>query len=397
MNRLIQRRNRLRFLMSLALGAAWAVAAAAAPVVESDVCVYGGTSGGVAAAVAAARLGKSVVLVSLNHHVGGMSASGLGVTDIGPGNDTRYLGGIAREFYQRVGAAYGSTNLVIWFEPHVAENVFNQMLGEAGVPVYWDESLAGATLTSNRLTQITMADGTIFRAQEFIDTTYEGDLMAAAGVTFTWGREGTNVYNESLAGVRPPGGTYNYDPYVVPGNPASGLLPLVNTNVAAGFGQGDRRLQAYNYRLCLTQNPTNKIPIAPPPGYAEADYELVRRYVAARVAADGAVSLNQLLDLQTLIPNGKTDVNANGEISPTTWATITRGPQTPTRAGRRCGPRTRITCADCSTSSPRAPTSPSISTRRCSRGAWRRMNSRTTAAGPGRFTCARRAACSATT
>jgi hypothetical protein len=329
LNRFVQRRNRLRFLMSLALGAAWAVAAAAAPVVESDICVYGGTSGGVAAAVAAARLGKSVVLVSLNHHVGGMSASGLGVTDIGPGNDTRYLGGIAREFYQRVGAAYGSTNLVIWFEPHVAENVFNQMLGEAGVPVYWDESLAGATLTSNRLTQITMADGTIFRAQEFIDTTYEGDLMAAAGVTFTWGREGTNAYDESLAGVRPPGGTYNYDPYVVPGNPASGLLPLVNTNIVAGFGQGDRRLQAYNYRLCLTQNPTNKIPIAPPPGYAEADYELVRRYVAARVAADGAVSLNQLLDLQTLIPNGKTDVNANGEISTDyvgynyTWATNT--------------------------------------------------------------------------
>ncbi|MEY4386355.1 MAG: hypothetical protein RLY20_1638, partial [Verrucomicrobiota bacterium] len=154
----------------------------AAQVVETDVCVYGGTSGGVTAAVAAARLGKSVALVSLNSHVGGMTASGLGVTDIGPGNDTSYVTGISREFYKRVGAAYGSTNLVIWFEPHVAETVFNQMLSEGGVSVYSNKLLATATMVSNRITQITMQDGTVFRAKQFIDTTYEGDLMAAAGV-----------------------------------------------------------------------------------------------------------------------------------------------------------------------------------------------------------------------
>jgi hypothetical protein len=324
-------------VFALTLSAAPSLAAAPA-VVETDICVYGGTSGGVVAAVAAARLGKSVALLSLNHHVGGMTASGLGVTDIGPGNDTSYVTGISREFYQRVGAAYGSTNLVIWFEPRVAENVFWQMLAEAGVPVYSNKLLAGATVVSNRITQITMEDGSSFRARQFIDASYEGDLMAAAGVTFTWGREGTNVYNESLAGIRALGGGYNYDPYVVPGNPASGLLPLVNPSTGGSVGQGDQRLQAYNYRLCLTQNPTNKIPIAPPPNYSESDYELVRRYVAARLAADGAVSLGQLIHIQTIIPNGKTDINANGELSTDyvgynyTWATNTHAGREAIRA-----------------------------------------------------------------
>ena len=302
---------------------------ASAGVVDSDICVYGGTSGGVAAAVAAARLGKAVVLISLNNHVGGMTASGLGVTDIGPGNDTSYLGGISREFYKRVGAVYGSANLVIWFEPHVAENVFNQMLAEAGVTLYTNLLLSSATLVSNRITQITMQNGSIFRAKEFIDTTYEGDLIAAAGVTFTWGREAITNYNESLAGIRSLGGTYNYDPYVVPANPASGLLPLVQTNTGGNVGDGDKRLQTYNFRLCLTQNATNKIAIIAPANYTEANYELVRRYIAARVAASASTALNQLIDVQTIIPNGKTDINANGELSTDyvgynyTWATNT--------------------------------------------------------------------------
>jgi hypothetical protein len=300
-----------------------------AQVVQSDICVYGGTSGGVSAAVAAARLGKSVALVSLNNHVGGMTASGLGVTDIGPGNDYSYLGGISREFYKRVGAAYGSANLVIWFEPHVAEHVFWQMLAEAGVTVYTNQLLASVTMTNQRIAQMTMQDGSVFRAQEFIDTTYEGDLIAAAGVTFTWGREGANVYNESLAGICAPGGSYNYDPYVVAGNASSGLLPLVNTTNAGTVGQGDQRLQSYNFRLCLTQNATNKISIAPPAGYSESQYELVRRYIAARVSAGASIALNTLIDVQTIIPNGKTDINANGELSTDyvgynyTWATNT--------------------------------------------------------------------------
>ena len=322
--------NPLKSILIWALVLATVFAARAATnVFETDICVYGGTSGGVSAAVAAARLGKSVALVSLNNHVGGMTASGLGVTDIGPGNDTSYVGGISREFYRRVGTAYGSANLVIWFEPHVAENVFRQMLAEAGVTLYTNQLLASVTMSSSRIAQMNMQDGTVFRAKEFIDTTYEGDLMAAAGVTFTWGREGTNTYNESLAGIRSLGGTYNYDPYVTPGNPASGLLPLVQTNTGGNVGDGDKRLQTYNFRLCLTQNATNKIAITAPTNYSEANYELVRRYIAARVAASASTALNQLIDVQTIIPNGKTDINANGELSTDyvgynyTWATNT--------------------------------------------------------------------------
>lgn len=307
-----------------------ATAALAAPnIVETDICVYGGTSGGVAAAVTAARLGKSVALLTQNDHVGGMTASGLGVTDIGPGNDTTYVGGISREFYQRVGQAYGSSNLVIWFEPHVAENVFLQMLAEAGVPVYPNHLLSSATRVSNRITQITMADGSEFRAKQFIDTSYEGDLMAAAGVTFTVGREATSHYNETLAGIRSLGGTYTYDPYMTPGDPGSGLLPFVPPGTIGPVGAADHRLQAYNFRFCITQNPTNRIPFAAPTNYSEATYELFRRYVAARVAQDGSVAFNQLMDVQTIIPNGKTDINARGELSTDyvgasyTWATNT--------------------------------------------------------------------------
>jgi hypothetical protein len=281
-------------------------------IIDSDICVYGGTSGGVSAAVAAARLGKSVVLVTYNNHVGGMTSGGLGVTDRG---NTSSIGGITAEFYRRVGQAYGSASPVYWFEPHVAEQTFWQMLSEAGVPVYTNQLLAAATLSGQSITQITMHDGTIYRAKEFIDTTYEGDLMALAGVIFTVGREATTTYNESQAGVQNPGGAYNYDPYLVPGNTNSGLLPFVQPGSPGTVGQGDNKVQTYNLRLCLTQNPTNRIPIAPPANYSEAQYELFRRYIAARVAAKGSAHLNEVIDVQTIIPNGKTDINARDELS----------------------------------------------------------------------------------
>ena len=286
----------------------------AGQVIDCDICVYGGTSGGVSAAVAAARLGKNVALVTYNNHVGGMSSGGLGVTDVGSGG-TAYIGGISAEFYQRVGQAYGSASPVYWFEPHVAEQTFWQMLSQAGVPVYTNLLLASVTMSNQTITQITMNDGTICQAREFIDTTYEGDLMALAGVSFTVGREGTNAYNESFAGLQNPGHTYSFDPYVVAGNPASGLLPLVQTNTGGSIGQADSRLQTYNFRLCLTQNTTNMIAIAPPANYSEAQYELVRRYIASRVATNGSVHLSDVIDIQQIIPNGKTDINANGELS----------------------------------------------------------------------------------
>ena len=316
----------------LAVAAASLLAAfpsSAAPVaVETDICVYGGTSGGVAAAVTAARLGKSVALVHYNNHLGGMSSGGLGVTDVG---QQGAIGGISREFYKRVGQRYGQTNVVYWFEPKVAESVFWQMAGEAGVSVFTNEHIASVTMNGQRITELVTASGMRFRAKMFIDTTYEGDLMAAAGVSFTVGREGTGSFGESFAGVRAPGGSYSYDPYVTPGNPASGLLPLMQPNTLGPIGTGDHRVQAYNFRLCLTQNSTNRISLTSnaPPGYLESNYELAARYVEARVASDGAVSLGQLIHLQTIIPNGKTDINANGELSTDyvgeshTWATNT--------------------------------------------------------------------------
>src|SRR5580692_11577926 len=139
----------------------------AAGVVNADVCVYGGTSGGVSAAVAAARLGKNVALVVVNNHVGGMSSSGLGVTDVGSFPSS--IGGLAAEFYSRVGQAYGSTNPVYWFEPHVAEQTFLQMLVGAGVALYTNQQLASVTLSNLTITQITMSDGTVYGAREFID------------------------------------------------------------------------------------------------------------------------------------------------------------------------------------------------------------------------------------
>jgi len=284
-----------------------------ASVVNVDVCVYGGTSGGAIAAVVAARLGKNTALLCVNNHVGGMTASGLGVTDVG--TYPASIGGLAAEFYSRVGTAYGVTNPVYWFEPHVAEQTFLQMLHGAGVTLYTNELLASVTMSNLVITQITLADGTVCRAKEFIDATYEGDLMAQSGVSFTWGREGTNVYGESLAGVFLNSVTYRCDPYVTPGSPPSGLLPLIQADAPAAAGSGDYKMQAYNFRLCLTQNVTNQIPLTAPTNYSEATYELLHRVLNAYIATNGSIALNRIIDVQQLIPNGKTDINAYADVS----------------------------------------------------------------------------------
>ena len=287
---------------------------ARAIVVSSDVCVYGGTSGGAIAAVAAARLGKNVSLVAFNNHVGGMTSSGLGVTDVG--NFPQSIGGFAAEFYSRVGAAYGSTNPVYWFEPHVAEQTFLQMLYGAGVTIYTNQQLVSVTVSNLTITQITMQDGTIYQAKEFIDATYEGDLMAQAGVSYTWGRESSSTYGESLAGVFVNSVQYPCDPYFVPGNAASGLLPLIQSGPPAANGSGDTKMQCYNFRLCLTQVLTNQIAITAPTNYSEATYELLRRYIVAyNATTNGPIPLNRIIDVQQLIPNGKTDINAYADVS----------------------------------------------------------------------------------
>ena len=301
-------------LACVVAAAQFSLALDAAEVVETDLCIYGGTSGGVVAAVQAARMGKSVVIAEPGRHVGGLSAGGLGRTDTG---NIGSIGGLSREFYRRVGRQYGQGE-VFNFEPHVAEQVFLAMLAEQQVPVYFEQRLASVTKSGQRITEVAMDNGNVFRAKMFIDTTYEGDLLAMAGVSFTVGREATNTYGETLNGIRPSTPSHQFvvpvDPYVVPGDVFSGLLPFIQPEDAGTPGDGDQRVQAYNYRLCLTQVATNRVPIAPPAGYDPAQYELLGRYMQARVAAGHSLTLGNFLSIGT-VPNGKTDVNNNGAFS----------------------------------------------------------------------------------
>lgn len=287
--------------------------------INVDVCVYGGTSGGVIAAIQAARMGKKVALVAINKHLGGMTSSGLGWTDIGHvDNDSGdYIQGVAREFYNRIAQKYGLTGTKWTFEPHVAETVFNEMIQQAGVTVYTNEYLVSVARQGTQIIAATMNDGNIFRAREFIDASYTGDLMAMSGVSYTVGRESTNQYGESLNGIRPPNPDFtglNINPYVVPGNSASGLIPLLQTNDPGTPGNADQKVQAYNFRLCLTTVASNKIPITAPPGYNTNQFELVARYAQAIIAAGGSPSLGTFLTISSL-PNGKTDINNAGALS----------------------------------------------------------------------------------
>jgi hypothetical protein len=307
---------RARFLVAFIM-AAWLCGSPcgrAREAVQCDVCVFGATSAGVAAAVQAAREGRKVVLTEFGAHVGGLSAGGLSQTDIG---NKDAIGGLAREFYQRVGRSYGGKEA--WtFEPSVAERVFNDLLRDAGVRVYFHQRLTSVATNHTRLQSLTMGDGTVIRARVFIDASYEGDLMAKAGVSYVVGREGNSVYHETLNGIRASTPKHQFtvavDPYLRPGDPSSGLLPLIQDLPLGEAGQGDASVQAYNFRLCLTQNATNKFPIAPPAAYDPARYELLARYIEALVAAGKPVNLGQFIHIQPM-PNGKTDINNNGAFS----------------------------------------------------------------------------------
>ena len=287
----------------------------AAQEVNVDVCVYGGTSGGVIAAVQAARLGKTVARVVVNNHLGGMTSGGLGQTDVGSLGDN-YIQGLAREFYIRVGQKYG-TGAKFTFEPHVAETVFNEMAQQAGVNVYTNQYLAAVVKQGQQVVVAMMNNSNLFRARMFIDASYEGDLMARAGITYTIGREATNQYGESYNGIRPAAnafGSLRVDPYAVPGNAGSGLLPLLQSGPLGTVGDADHRLQAYNYRLCLTTTATNRLAITAPAGYDPAQYELLGRYLQAMTDAGSNIALTTFMTISAM-PNGKTDINNNGAIS----------------------------------------------------------------------------------
>lgn len=247
---------------------------------DTDICIYGATAGGISAALQAHRSGKKVVLLEPEGHVGGMTASGLSLTDSGIKDS---IGGLARDFYRECGEHYGAEEE--WkFEPHVATGVFLGWLREAGIEVHFHQYLAHAVKEEGMLTEIVLESGLRVRARMFLDCTYEGDLMAAAGVSYAVGRESNDLHGETYNGVQiAKNHQFNLrvDPYVIPGDPSSGLLPGIEAGSLADEGTGDHRVQAYNFRLCLTRNPQNRIPFAQPEGYDEREYELLARYYEA--------------------------------------------------------------------------------------------------------------------
>ncbi|HWE04433.1 MAG TPA: FAD-dependent oxidoreductase [Tepidisphaeraceae bacterium] len=299
---------------------------------QSDVLVYGGTSGGVIAAVQAGRMGKSVILVEPTRHLGGMTSGGLGATDTG---NQAAIGGVSREFYRRVFDYYKDAShwkqetpeqyarrehyivkdAMFGFEPHVAELIYDQMAAEAKVKVVFGQRLDlknGVKREGTRIISITMEGGATYGAKEFIDATYEGDLMARAGVSYTVGREANSQYAETLNGieVRYAGAhqfTLAVDPFVKPGDPASGLVPNVHAGAAGVDGQADKRQQAYNYRICTTDAPDIRVPFPKPAGYDERDFELLLRFYEAGFKGTPWGPRG--------MPNRKTDTNNSGAFS----------------------------------------------------------------------------------
>jgi hypothetical protein len=284
-----------------------------------DVVVYGGTAGGVMAAVSAAREGLNTALLEPGDHIGGMVSGGLGWTDYGK---KEVIGGYALEFYLRVGrhyqlAAYGQE--IGWIhEPHVAEDILREMLQEAGVQVFERNRLKekdGVRKSGTQVAEIFVESGDSFTAKVFIDSSYEGDLMAQAGITYAYGREGSSQYQESLAGVRDRTPLHQFLVDVSPYNAEGRLLPEISVRRPPPPGTADKAVQAYNYRMCLSQVPGNRVPFAAPAGYDAGRYALLARLLQTRQKAEGgAPALSSVIKVDR-IPNGKSDVNNQGPFS----------------------------------------------------------------------------------
>lgn len=305
---------------------------------EADIIIYGGTSAAITAAVQAKKSGKSVIVVSPDNHLGGLSSGGLGFTDTG---DKSVIGGLARDFYHRVFMAYQDSATWRWqkhseygnkgqgtpaidgnartmwiFEPHVAEQVFEDYVKEFEIDVRRDEWLDrenGVEKKEGKIISIKTLKGKVFRGKMFIDATYEGDLMAAAGVSYHVGREANSQYGEKWNGVQTGvlhhGHWFksNISPYKVPGDSTSGLLYGVSAADPGKYGEADKRVQAYCFRMCLSNHPDNRVPFPKPANYKPENYELL-----ARVYAAGWRETFQKYDP---IPNRKTDTNNHGPFS----------------------------------------------------------------------------------
>jgi hypothetical protein len=244
---------------------------------DVDLCVYGGNAAGCTTAIQARKMGLSVALLEPSGHVGGLTAGGLSRTDHG----RKYvIGGLSREFYRRCGAHYGVEE-EWYFEPKVAERVLLTWLEEVGVRPLFRRFLSKVHKENNRITSIELEGGLKVRAKVFVDCSHEGDLMAMAGVSYHVGREDNTVYGETLNGAHVRE-YHQFDrvvsPYIVENDASSGLLPGIETSEYVQ-GAGDARVQAYNFRLCLSKDPNNQKPFEKPAGYDEREYELLARYI----------------------------------------------------------------------------------------------------------------------
>ena len=312
---------------------------------EYDIVIYGGTSAGISAAIQCSRMHKSVALVEPSNRIGGLTTGGLGQTDIG---NKDAIGGISREFYEGIKEYYddssnwhwqdrsdykdgGQTRTIegeasMWtFEPSAAMVVYDFMIAEESIDIFKNERLdrsSGVKKSGEHIISITMESGQTYSGKMFIDATYEGDLMAASGVSYTIGREGNEIYAETLNGVQANrintalsglisknNANHNFaqgvDPYIIKGDPSSGLLPNINEKPGLE-GEGDDKIQAYCFRMCLTDHPENRIAFQQPDNYDELNYELLLRNYEAYADQNASFFLPWI---NSQMPNRKTDTN----------------------------------------------------------------------------------------
>jgi hypothetical protein len=275
--------------------------------VNADICIYGATAAGMVAAVQAVRSGRQVAVVEFSRHIGGMTTSGLSATDIG---SKHVIGGLARQFYRDIGSYYGMDER--WhFEPQVASQVMKNWGRDYHIPVYTEQRLTRIEKDGPSITALHTENGSRFKAKIYIDASYEGDLMARAGVRYRIGREGNALYREHFNGVHYGGPHHNFrryvDPYRKAGDPSSGLLPGVSDAPPGRQGDEDNLTQAYNFRLCLTNDPKNRVPFPKPAEYDPLRYELARRYIASGIF--------DIFNLTVPLPNRKFDHNNWGGIN----------------------------------------------------------------------------------
>lgn len=300
---------------------------AAAKCTRADIVVYGGTPGGIAAAIQAARMKKNVILLEPTQHIGGMMTSGLNKTDASPRRGV--YGGIVMEFFNRASATYGLGDTVrVYFESKWAERTFAAMLRDDGVKLVRGQLIASVKRSGKTIATLTTTAGRSFCASSYIDASYEGDLMKLSGASTVVGREARGKYREDAAGVQklnyPDIGDKDHpdyvkiDPYVVPGNPKSGLLPGISPIGQQPIGAADKSLMAFNYRLCVTQSPGNIQPFMQPSDYDPMRYESLARFIAALDAKGTPISPSYFIGGGDTV-NGKLDVNSNAYFSTNVW------------------------------------------------------------------------------